>query len=82
MLAVGVEGDIGAPADIIFSLSIEAEAISLVLVLTVSRISDTALTIPVLAKNNLYFYLLPTNRTSPSIFLQLRINYQPCNTKF
>ena len=47
MLAVGVEGDIGADedsgaaADIIFSVSIEAEAISVLLLVL---ISDTVLT--------------------------------------
>ena len=39
-LAVGVEGDIGAPADIPLSVSIAAEAISLLLVLSVDSFAD------------------------------------------
>ena len=57
MLAVGVEGDIGAeelsgpPSDITFAFSLSIS------VLTALLRSDTLLTLPVLANNNLYFYL-------------------------
>ena len=59
MPAVGVEGDIGAAEDIPFSVSIAAEAISMLLVLTTLLISDTVLTSHCSrpCENNLYFFI-------------------------
>ena len=82
MLAVGVEGDIGAdehsgggggaPDDIIFSVSIEAEAISVLLVLTALLISDTVLTSHCSrpCENNLYFIRI-LRRRAPQFFCNL-----------
>ena len=81
MLAVGVEGDIGAdehsggggaPDDIIFSVSIEAEAISVLLVLTALLISDTVLTSHCSrpCENNLYIIRI-LRRRAPQFFCNL-----------
>lgn len=83
MLAVGVEGDIGAEeelsgaADITFSVSIEAEAISvllLVLVLTVLLISDTVLAIPVLTKTTFIFISTQQIKDEPVNFSAIKNN--------
>ena len=77
MLAVGVEGDIGAEglsgaADITFSVSIEAEAISvlLVLVLTALLISDTVLS---------SHYSLSLRKTTFIFISTERIRAEPVN---